>query len=59
MKSLSRVGAEGHGVKHLGGSCFLGLAGEALASDEDNQQQVISFELDFSALDQFKQDFPA
>jgi hypothetical protein len=28
-------------------------------SAEDNHQQIITFELDFSALDKFKQDFPA
>ncbi len=56
---VNRVGKDGHGVAHSGGTCVLNFVGEPLVAAEDNQQKVISFELNFSALDKFKQDFPA
>ena len=56
---VNRVGNDGLGVAHSGGTCVVDFVGEPLLVAEDNCQQVISCELDFSALRQFKQDFPA
>jgi predicted amidohydrolase len=56
---VNRVGNDGLGVAHSGGTCVVDFAGETQLVAEDNCQQVISYELDFSALRQFKQDFPA
>ncbi len=56
---VNRVGEDGHGVAHSGGTCVLDYAGEPLLTAEDDTEQVISLALDFSALDKFKEDFPA
>ena len=56
---VNRVGNDGHGTAHSGGTCFVDFVGESIVAAEDNQQQVISVELDFSALYKFKKDFPA
>ncbi len=56
---VNRVGDDGRGVGHSGGTCVLDYVGEPLVTAEDNTEQVISIELDFSALDKFKQNFPA
>ncbi|MCX7553666.1 amidohydrolase [Marinicella sp. S1101] len=56
---VNRVGEDGLGVAHSGGSCVLDYVGEPLVSAEDDSQAVIRSELDFSALEQFKRDFPA
>lgn len=56
---VNRVGDDGFGVAHSGGTCVLDFVGEPLVSAEDNQQQVITYELDFSKLKQYKSDFPA
>jgi len=57
--AVNRVGVDGHGIAHSGGSCFVDFAGENLVTAEDNQQQVFSAELDFSTLKKFKKEFPA
>lgn len=56
---VNRVGIDGQGITHSGGTCFINFLGEHLIAAEDNQQQVICTELDFSTLEKFKQDFPA
>jgi predicted amidohydrolase len=56
---VNRVGKDGQGITHSGGTCFVDFVGESLVVAEDNQQQVICTELDFSALEKFKKDFPA
>ena len=56
---VNRVGNDGLGVAHSGGTCILDFVGEPLVAATDKQQQVISYELDFSALEKFKQGFPA
>ncbi|MCB1581469.1 MAG: amidohydrolase [Xanthomonadales bacterium] len=55
---VNRVGTDGRGVAHSGGSIILDYLGEPLEVAEDNCQQIITAELNFSALKQFKQDFP-
>ncbi len=56
---VNRVGDDGLGVAHSGGTCVLSYDGEPLITADDNQQQIIAFNLDFSKLKQFKNDFPA
>ncbi len=55
---VNRVGPDGEGRAHSGGTCFVDFVGDCLVSADDNQQQIISVELDFSALEKFKKDFP-
>lgn len=56
---VNRVGNDGRGTAHSGGTCFLDFVGEYIATVEDDHQQIISVELDFSALEEFKIGFPA
>jgi predicted amidohydrolase len=56
---VNRVGNDGRGTAHSGGTCFVDFVGESIGTVEDDQQQVIFAELDFSALNQFKENFPA
>ncbi len=56
---VNRIGNDGLGVAHSGGTCVLDYVGHPLVVAEDDQPQIISCELDFSALQRFKQDFPA
>jgi predicted amidohydrolase len=56
---INRVGDDGLGVSHSGGTCFVDFVGESLVTAEDDRQQVISYELNFSELEKFKQGFPA
>jgi omega-amidase len=56
---VNRVGNDGRGTAHSGGTCFIDFVGENIVSAQDDQQQVISVELDFSELEKFKKNFPA
>jgi omega-amidase len=56
---VNRIGADGFDIAHSGGTTFIDFTGENIISAEDNQQQVISTQLDFSKLEQFKEKFPA
>jgi len=56
---VNRVGDDGKGVAHSGGTCILDFIGENLIAADDNQQQIIRYELDFSTLEKYKKDFPA
>lgn len=55
---VNRVGTDGNGVAHSGGSVVLDYLGKPLAVAQDDQPQIISATLDFSALKRFRQDFP-
>ncbi len=56
---VNRVGDDGLGVDHSGGTTVVDFTGESLIGAKDNHQQVISIELDFSALEKYKRSFPA
>jgi predicted amidohydrolase len=56
---VNRVGNDGLGTAHSGGTCIVDFVGKSIVTAEDDKQQVIFAELDFSALDKFKKDFPA
>jgi len=56
---VNRVGADGMGVDHSGGTCILDYVGEPLVSATDHQAHIISATLDLTQLEQFKAQFPA
>ncbi len=56
---VNRVGDDGRGTAHSGGTAIIDFVGETIVAAEDNQQQVILAELDFSKLEKFKVSFPA
>ena len=56
---VNRVGADGVDTAHSGGTTIIDFTGETLVAATDNQQQIITTQLDFSKLEQFKDNFPA
>lgn len=56
---VNRVGSDGLGVAHSGGTCVLDFVGEPLCLAPDDGPAVIACELDFDQLTTFKQHFPA
>lgn len=57
--AANRVGDDGNGVAHNGGTAAYDFTGEALAVATDNQPEVITVTLEKSALETFKSRFPA
>lgn len=57
--AANRVGDDGNGVAHNGGTAAYDFTGETLAAAEDNHAEVITVELTKSALTEFKEKFPA
>ncbi|MCW8876675.1 MAG: hypothetical protein OQK51_06395 [Kangiellaceae bacterium] len=56
---VNRVGEDGKGVPHSGGTVALDFLGEPLALAEDNKEQIIHVEIDIGKLARFKEKFPA
>jgi len=56
---VNRVGDDGKGVAHSGGTVVYDYLGEAITSAEDNQEEVIYANIDLERLNQFKEKFPA
>lgn len=56
---VNRTGNDGLGTAHIGGTCFVDFVGKNIVVADDEHQQVISAELDFSALEKYKKSFPA
>ena len=56
---VNRVGADGVDTAHSGGTTIIDFTGETIVAASDNQQQIITTQLDFSKLEQFKDNFPA
>jgi len=56
---VNRVGKDGRNTEHSGGTTILNFNGETIVNAADNQQQIITTELDFSKLEKFKNNFPA
>ncbi|PKI14895.1 amidohydrolase [Colwellia sp. 12G3] len=56
---VNRIGDDGRNTPHSGGTTIIDFTGETIVSAADNQQQIITTQLDFSKLEQFKNDFPA
>lgn len=56
---VNRVGDDGRATQHSGGTAIYDFTGQTIQAAEDNQQQVITAELDFTQLKKFKEAFPA
>ena len=56
---VNRIGSDGHGVAHSGGTVVLDFVGEPLAQVVDDQSGVVVAKLDLSELERFKTGFPA
>ena len=56
---VNRIGVDGNNTAHSGGTVMLDFNGETLTCATNNQQEIITAQLDFSQLDKFKHDFPA
>lgn len=57
--AVNRIGDDGKGVGHSGGTCVYDFKGDALEVAKDNQPQIVIQTLTLDALNQFKQQFPA
>lgn len=55
---VNRIGTDGNNTAHSGGTTILDFNGETIICAADNQQQIITAQLDFSKLEKFKHDFP-
>jgi len=56
---VNRIGDDGRDTPHSGGTTIIDFTGETIVCATDNQQQIITAQLDFSKLEKFKADFPA
>ena len=56
---VNRIGEDGRNTPHSGGTTIIDFSGETIVCADDNQQQIITTQLDFSKLEKFKDDFPA
>jgi omega-amidase len=56
---VNRIGDDGNNTAHSGGTTIINFDGENILCAADNQQHIITMQLDFSKLDKFKDKFPA
>ncbi|AXQ99380.1 amidohydrolase [Pseudoalteromonas piscicida] len=56
--AVNRVGEDGYGTAHNGGTKAIDFNGNSLASARDNQAEVITVKLKLSDLQQYKAKFP-
>ena len=59
MLASNRVGDDGNGVAHNGGTAAYDFVGEALAQGEDNKPGVVITKLNKDKIEQFRSSFPA
>ena len=57
--AVNRIGDDGKGVGHSGGTAIYDFKGDTLLAAEDDKPDVLQYTLDLDALNQFKQNFPA
>ncbi|WP_105258249.1 amidohydrolase [Pseudoalteromonas sp. T1lg88] len=57
--AVNRIGDDGHGIAHNGGTAVYDFSGEPLAQTADDQPQVLTITLDKDALEEYRQAFPA
>lgn len=57
--AVNRIGEDGKGSAHSGGTGIYDFNGQLIAHAKDNQTQVLQVTLDLTALVDFKQKFPA
>ena len=55
---VNRIGCDGEGHAHAGGTAVISPQGEILAQAESNGEQVLTYALDFDALKQLRKSFP-
>ena len=55
---VNRIGFNGEGHRHAGGTAVFSPQGEMLCQAEPNCEQVLTYTLDFESLQQFRHDFP-
>jgi len=55
---VNRIGYDGEGHRHAGGTAVISPNGEILCQAEANKEHVIFHTLDFESLKQFRHDFP-
>ncbi|BDF96124.1 MULTISPECIES: amidohydrolase [Pseudoalteromonas] len=56
---VNRIGDDGNGIAHNGGTAVYDFKGDTLAIAKDNGSQVVTVTLDKGPLELFKQSFPA
>lgn len=56
--TVNRIGTDGCGFRHQGGTTIIRPDGEILAQTENNKEQVLLFDLDLSSLKELRQRFP-
>ncbi|TMO79926.1 amidohydrolase [Pseudoalteromonas sp. S3776] len=57
--AVNRVGDDGNGVAHNGGTAVYDFKGDTLAKAKDNTQELLTVTLEKAPLDDFKASFPA
>ena len=55
---VNRIGEDGNGVGHSGGTTVIDYLGSPVVSANDNETSVITTEIDLKPLQQFKEKFP-
>ncbi|OFX89168.1 MAG: hypothetical protein A2W99_01765 [Bacteroidetes bacterium GWF2_33_16] len=55
---VNRVGIDGNGINHTGGSMIINPYGEIIMQTEPNMEQILNVELSFDDLDILKKKFP-
>ena len=55
---VNRIGYNGEGLRHVGGTAVISPEGEILCQADFNQEQVLTFTLDFDWLRQYRESFP-
>jgi predicted amidohydrolase len=56
---VNRIGDDGKGVEHDGGTAIYNFLGQPIVQASDNKEQVIRTTLNFDQLAAFKTKFPA
>jgi predicted amidohydrolase len=57
--AVNRVGDDGNGVAHNGGTAVYDFKGDTIAKAKDNTQELLTVTLEKAPLDDFKASFPA
>ena len=55
---VNRIGCDGEGHAHAGGTAVISPQGEILAQTECHQEEVLMYSLDFESLRQYRASFP-
>lgn len=58
VAGVNRIGTDGTGLGHAGGSVLIDAKGRIMAKCVDHQEEIITMELSLSKLTQFREKFP-